>query len=118
MIVCSNGVVGVQSEDGTICCATTCNGQCGGAGCGQINGTNGGSDCCSGAIAASGVMCDAGVESPCIIVSAPFTDAPTASPVDMFTVGPTGRFPGGQGSFSPTVKPAEVELTEAPTRFT
>lgn len=109
---CSNGLAGVLSEDGAICCAEACNGQCGGVGCGTIDGTNGASDCCLGTIIASGVNCDAGVESPCIIVSDTFTDAPTASPLDMFTFSPTVGSSGGRFSVSPTVS---FEQTSAPT---
>ena len=124
---CSNGLSGVQSEDGNICCAEACNGQCGGVGCGTIAGTNGALDCCSGAILASGVICDTGVESPCIIVSDISTDVPTDSPVDMIVFEPTTGSPEFQLSVAPTVLPGQtpalsvgsrqIELNESPTAF-
>lgn len=99
--VCPNGLAGVQ--DGTVCCAESCNGICGGVGCGSIAGTNGPSDCCSATILAAGVSCDDGVEAPCIMANGTYTDAPTASPVAGATVAPTAGSRGFGFSMAPTV---------------
>lgn len=109
---CSNGLAGVESSDGTVCCAEACNGQCGGVGCGSIDGTDGATDCCSGTILMSGVSCDDSAESPCIIDNGTSTDAPTASPTGAFTVEPTVTARGGEFSMSPTTL---LDQTSAPT---
>ena len=91
-----------------ICCNEAC-GTCGGSGCGSRPG--GGSNCCSGTIRDSGVMC-INSDPPCIISEedptlsptirpvtfAPVTDSPTRLPTDH----PTSLSP----TSSPTVKPS------------
>jgi len=91
-----------------ICCNEAC-GTCGGSGCGSRPG--GGSNCCSGTIRDSGVMC-IDSDPPCIIseedptllptnrpvTSAPVTDSPTVGPSwSPSTVSPTS---------SPSLKPS------------
>lgn len=103
--MCPNGLAGVQ--DDTVCCAETCNGQCGGEGCGAILGTNGPSDCCSATILMSGVMCDQGVEAPCIMVNGTYTDAPAAAPINPIL--------GVPATPSPSVGSRAIEFSVAPT---
>ncbi|CAM9635574.1 unnamed protein product [Pylaiella littoralis] len=71
---CTNGFAGVQNDN--ICCAENC-GQCGGAGCGSINGTGGSGACCAGTIAVNGTDCAVAMEAPCIIADFVVTPAPT-----------------------------------------
>ncbi|CAM9516484.1 unnamed protein product [Choristocarpus tenellus] len=75
---CPNGFAGVAEDN--VCCAEACNGQCGGAGCGTIPGTNGASDCCVDAILQTNLYCNVGIVAPCIMIDGTYTDAPTASP--------------------------------------
>jgi len=92
-----------------ICCNEAC-GTCGGSGCGSRPG--GGSNCCSGTIRDSGVMC-INSDPPCIIseedptllptnrpiTSAPITDLPTGWPTDH----PTSLSPTSSPSSRPSV---------------
>lgn len=115
--MCPNGLPGVQ--DGEVCCAEAC-GQCGGAGCGAILGTNGPSDCCSANILANGVMCEQGVEAPCIMVNGTYTDAPVAAPVNpiVATPAPVASDRAIDFSMAPTAVGAamiSVAPTSAPT---
>lgn len=57
---CSNGVPGVESTSGDVCCAAAC-GSCGGKRC---VGTGG---CCEDYIKDKKVMCEDSGEAPCII---------------------------------------------------
>ena len=91
-----------------ICCNEAC-GTCGGSGCGSRPG--GGSNCCSGTIRDSGVMC-IDSDPPCIISEQP-TLSPTTRPVtqapitDLPTVRPTSLSPSTESpTSSPTVKPS------------
>lgn len=61
---CSNGLAGYQ--DKSVCCKEAC-GMCGGAGCGNVNGTAGPSDCCPTQILAANQTCGGKVVAPCII---------------------------------------------------
>ena len=61
---CPNGLPGVA--DGDARCAEACN-VCGGVHCGNIAGTNGATDCCSGVILASGLFCDDTGAAPCVM---------------------------------------------------
>ena len=56
---CQNGII---SNDGGVCCDTSC-GTCGGAGC--ENRPGGGSGCCTSNIAASGVVCSENIDTRC-----------------------------------------------------
>ena len=60
---CSNGIVGFDAN-GVVCCPLTCGG-CAGTGCNSMPG--GSSQCCGGGIKASGILCSASGEAPCII---------------------------------------------------
>ncbi|CAM9224565.1 unnamed protein product [Choristocarpus tenellus] len=113
---CANGLSGVGNGD--ICCAESCNGQCGGVGCGSIPGTNGPSDCCTEDILDSGVFCEPGVLAPCIMIEGTFTQAPTASPSMVPTMSGTlvGTMVGTMmGTDSPTAAPTMIGGTFAPT---
>jgi len=83
-----------------ICCNEAC-GTCGGSGCGSRPG--GGSNCCSGTIRDSGVMC-INSDPPCIISEEDPTLLPTNKPV---TSTPVTDFPTAGPSWSPS--------TESPT---
>ncbi|CAM9554983.1 unnamed protein product [Ascophyllum nodosum] len=64
---CSNGLIGVESEDGDICCVAGC-GTCGGMGCGSAGGLTM-SECCTQIIFSGGELCDVAEQAPCIISS-------------------------------------------------
>lgn len=59
--MCSNGIDGVESEDGDYCCPASC-GVCDGDDCAAD-----GEGCCGDVIEESGVMCDDSEVAPCII---------------------------------------------------
>lgn len=89
--VCSNGFPGVQDE--AACCAENC-GQCGGAGCGTLNGTGGTDFCCSSSIIANGTSCSVTLEAPCFIEDW----VPTPSPTELITAAPVGELFSAHGS--------------------
>ena len=66
--VCSNGVDGVESVDGTICCSSECD-ECSEDACSLSLsfGSDGDSECCSSDVANAGELCDSTGVSPCII---------------------------------------------------
>lgn len=66
--VCSNGVSGVGSTDGTICCSSECD-ECSEDACSlSVSfGVNSENECCSSDIAVSGELCDSTGMAPCII---------------------------------------------------
>ena len=97
---CPNGLPGVA--DGDACCAEACNG-CGGLNCGIIAGTNGATDCCSGVILASGVLCDDSAAAPCIM---------TYDSGSSFQ-GPSGAGSGSESIFS--MAPTPAAFTPPPT---
>ena len=43
--MCSNGIYGVESDNGDVCCVAEC-GSCGGPGCSKFSTDLGASDCC------------------------------------------------------------------------
>ena len=57
---CSNGLVGLENNMGTVCCVLGCD-PCGGAGC-ATNNTLGGSNCCAGEISE---LCSVTNSAPC-----------------------------------------------------
>ncbi|CAN0253180.1 unnamed protein product [Pylaiella littoralis] len=61
---CSNGLSGVEAENGKTCCALYC-GTCGGVGCGSRGNA---SDCCATEIAFYGEECGVAGASPCFNV--------------------------------------------------
>lgn len=94
---CAEGLPGVAN--GNICCAEEC-GQCGGDGCSNVPGTEGDSECCTGAIEEAGVICgEGGAVAPCIMSS----PAPAVTPTTPLPVS------------SPTPPPSEAPETPRPT---
>ena len=63
--MCSNGLVGIESEDGEICCVAQC-GMCGGVGCATAGGLTA-DECCTVRIFSLGELCAVSGEAPCII---------------------------------------------------
>ena len=84
---CSNGLNGVESPSGTVCCSDMCD-VCGGSGCGGINGTTA-HDCCLTEIFASEQYCGDDVEAPCILVNGTNTAAPTMTALPSNSPTPT-----------------------------
>ena len=65
--MCSNGLFGIESSDGSVCCVSEC-GQCGGEGCSTVAAPEyGASDCCANEIAFFGVSCNSTLAAPCFI---------------------------------------------------
>ncbi|CAM9566238.1 unnamed protein product, partial [Ectocarpus fasciculatus] len=66
--MCTADTEGVLSDNGKVCCALGCNGQCGGPGCSSFGTPDlGGESCCAGAITDAGVMCGGGQGAPCLV---------------------------------------------------
>ncbi|CAM9298684.1 unnamed protein product [Ectocarpus sp. 8 AP-2014] len=116
---CSNDVVGVEDEMGTVCCPIECGDACGGEEC-VINAL----ECCSSSIIDADVYCDESDEAPCIIGSASDTPSPvaillptpgtTTAPGEA-TAPPTNSSSGGGTdpiTVPPTTTPAEVASEE------
>ncbi|CBJ26487.1 hypothetical protein Esi_0034_0004 [Ectocarpus siliculosus] len=61
-ILCTNGVPGMESAGGEVCCLADC-GQCGGVGCGEF----GGEDCCVTEIMDYGQPCSETGTAPCYL---------------------------------------------------
>ena len=68
VILCSNGIAGVENSD--VCCAAGC-GTCGGSGCSRRAQSAGltADDCCLGPIRDANVFCDESDTAPCILGS-------------------------------------------------
>lgn len=65
--VCSNGLSGIDSSNGDVCCAPGC-GQCGSSGCSQAGAPDlTANDCCVTEIADFGELCSVTGSAPCII---------------------------------------------------
>eukprot|EP00903_Cladosiphon_okamuranus_P005787 g5734.t1 len=83
---CSNGVLGVESDNGDVCCVAEC-GKCGGVGCSKFSPDLGADDCCVTEILDDGEDCYVWGAAPCIISGSPPAPAPTpmmpTSPTDM-----------------------------------
>lgn len=75
--VCSNGVPGIESDDGEACCVAGCV-TCGGDGCESAGGLTA-EECCSEDILSSGELCEATGMAPCIIISGERQNRPTNS---------------------------------------
>eukprot|EP00752_Nemacystus_decipiens_P008653 g7726.t1 len=84
---CSNGIRGVESDNGKVCCVAEC-GSCGGVGCSRFSPELEADDCCVTEILEDGEACSVWGEAPCFIdgqspVPSPIEDAPTStSPTD------------------------------------
>ncbi|CAM9758911.1 unnamed protein product, partial [Ectocarpus sp. 6 AP-2014] len=114
---CSNGVVGVENEMGTVCCPIECGDTCGGEEC-VMNALL----CCSSSITDSGVYCDESDEAPCIIGGASDTPSPVAvllpTPDTTTAPGEATAPPTNSGggtdpiTVPPTTTPAEVSSEE------
>lgn len=88
-VFCSNGV-----RSGNVCCGP-CDGLCGGAQCGTR--TGGSSQCCTGAIQGTGVVCTSSRQTACVgtpmweelyeLPASSITSSPTAASVDVTTAG-------------------------------
>lgn len=64
---CSNGIAGMESADGKICCTSGCK-QCGGAGCSTTSLPEyGAEDCCASDVSSTGWLCSVTELAPCII---------------------------------------------------
>lgn len=75
---CSNGVPGLESDDGEACCAVTCS-QCGGVGC-SVPGPA--SDCCATDVAEQAPDCSIALAGPCYIDGEVFRGGrPPATPL-------------------------------------
>lgn len=72
---CRDGTLGAS---GTICCGSSCNGKCGGDGCGGLPG--GSAQCCTGTIKKSGKMCQSGDDVACIMPGGVVNPAPKPEP--------------------------------------
>lgn len=62
---CSNGLVGLENGEITVCCDADC-GQCGGEGCGDISGLSV-DDCCADIIVENGQLCSETDAAPCVL---------------------------------------------------
>ena len=62
---CSNGIAGIESSNGDVCCLTAC-GQCGGVGCSSAGGLTA-AECCQSGIEEGGDLCEDTGTAPCII---------------------------------------------------
>lgn len=64
---CSNGLRGLNSSNGAVCCVAAC-GKCGGPGCSQVGAPAlDADDCCATEIADFGKLCSITGAAPCII---------------------------------------------------
>ncbi|CAM9499658.1 unnamed protein product [Ectocarpus fasciculatus] len=65
---CSNGIVGIESANGGVCCPTEC-GLCGGEGCtaAGVNAGLGDGDCCFSDTIRFGAACSENLMAPCIV---------------------------------------------------
>lgn len=65
---CSNGLVGLENGDGTVCCVSGCE-PCGGSKCAGTPGLSS-DDCCAGTIEANGQLCSDTNAAPCVLDTA------------------------------------------------
>lgn len=66
-MMCSNGIPGIESLGGEVCCPAGCS-QCGGSGCATAGLPDLGADeCCAVEIFVSGWVCSITTVAPCII---------------------------------------------------
>jgi len=87
--VCTGGIPGIESSDGSACCLAEC-GQCGGSGCSTVGDA---SDCCVNDIISSGDLCSETGTAPCSYAE-PTAPTPTAtdqpvSPTEPMPMPPT-----------------------------
>ncbi|CAN0436408.1 unnamed protein product [Pylaiella littoralis] len=64
--ICSNGIHGVESDNGDVCCAAGC-GKCGGVGCSKFSPDLGADDCCVTEIRDFGDACSTSGAAPCYV---------------------------------------------------
>eukprot|EP00752_Nemacystus_decipiens_P011233 g9983.t1 len=112
---CGGGLAGILSDDGTTCCVEAC-GQCGGEGCGDVEGLLD-TDCCVNDIGESGRTCGVdGTVAPCAIdpnfplatpAPAAATSAPAAATTDPITATQAPVV-------APTAAPVAAAQTTAP----
>ncbi|CAB1099232.1 unnamed protein product [Ectocarpus sp. CCAP 1310/34] len=114
---CVAGVEGILSSNEEVCCIAAC-GMCGGSGCSDVEGTDGGSDCCVDDILDSDVTCgvDDGV-APCIvdpdIITTPSateaaTPAPAPTAVEAATPAPAAPAAGTAPPSMTTTAPGQT----------
>lgn len=65
--VCSGGITGVESFDGTVCCPTWC-GECSTEECSMPDFALPPDECCPAVIAENRDLCDDKMEAPCVLI--------------------------------------------------
>ncbi|CAM9124855.1 unnamed protein product, partial [Ascophyllum nodosum] len=107
---CSNGLPGVDSDNGNYCCLDECS-ACGGSGCGDF-----GPSCCISDIQETGRICSETGEAPCFIDGdSPTPTAPTPTAPTPTTLTPTALTPT---TLTPTAPTPTTPTPTAPTPTT
>eukprot|EP00903_Cladosiphon_okamuranus_P022803 g20995.t1 len=117
--MCSNGVRGVESDNGKVCCVAEC-GSCGGVGCSKFSPDLGANDCCVTEILDDGEACSVWGEAPCFLdgaspVPSPTEEAPTMPTAPMLTRPGTAPTTPGTAPVAPVVTGPASPTGSAPT---